>query len=85
MIIPKADGLPEEAIEALEASIPALAATATRAAAARAMLSGLTVLKVEGAHIIACTAGGTTQVVGKAPPRRRVETGKVITVRRLTD
>ena len=85
MIMSTDDGLPEEAIKALEASIPALAAAATRAAAARAMLSGLTVLKVEGAHIIACTANGTTRVVGMVPPRRRVETGKVITVRRLID
>lgn len=85
MIVPTEDELSEEAIDALEASIPALAAVATRAAAARALLSGLTVLKVEDGHIIACTADGTTRVVGKVPPRRRVETGKVITVRRLID
>lgn len=76
-------GLSEKAIDTLEASIPTLAAAATRAACARAMLAGLTVLKVEDAHIVACTADGTVRVIGEVPQRRKVQIGKAITVRRV--
>lgn len=83
MIMAAEDELSEDAIDALEATIPALAVAATRAAYVRAMLTGLPVLAVEGTNIVARSADGTTRIVGEVPPRRKVQIGKAITVCRV--
>ena len=75
--------LSEQAISNLEERIPDIAQSATRIAHLRALAAGYTVLKVEGAHLVASHADGTSLVVGKTKPRRRVKFGEVLTVRRV--
>ncbi|HFL6894506.1 TPA: hypothetical protein ACRNHZ_000788 [Pseudomonas aeruginosa] len=75
--------LSESEIQELEVLIPAQAALATRAASARALASGKTVLKVEGTHILAVSANGVLYAAGEVKPRRKVTIGKPITVCRL--
>lgn len=75
--------LSEEAISSLEAHIPEMAAGATSAAYFRALAAGHTVLQVQGTNVVALDADGTTRIVAKAKPRRKVTVGKVMKVRRL--
>ncbi|MCV4265709.1 hypothetical protein [Pseudomonas capsici] len=75
--------LSEQAITHLEGQIPSVAEGATRAAYVRALAAGHTVLKVEGAYIVASQADGSTRVVGDVKPRRKVTVGASLKVRRM--
>ncbi|MBC9252816.1 hypothetical protein A9179_21335 [Pseudomonas alcaligenes] len=76
--------LSERTVEVLEAQIPALAACATHAAFIRALAAGHAVLKVEGTHIVEVKGDGSMRVVGETKPRRKVSTGEVVKVRRIS-
>ncbi|MBI6796761.1 hypothetical protein [Pseudomonas syringae] len=67
--------LSEEAIQELEAQIPAKASIATRMAYEKAKSSGQTVLLSKGGFIVAECADGTEKVVCASKPRRKVTTG----------
>ncbi|AKF44750.1 hypothetical protein ABNM12_01900 [Pseudomonas syringae] len=69
------DVLSEEAIQELEAQIPAKASLATRMAYEKAKSSGQTVLLSKGGFIVAECADGTEEVVCASTPRRKVATG----------
>ena len=76
--------LSEEALDELESSMPALATVATRSAHIRALASGLPVVKVEGAELVAIRGDGNRVIVGQATTRRRVPVGQTVLVRCLT-
>ncbi|KTB59243.1 hypothetical protein [Pseudomonas syringae] len=67
--------LSEEAIQELEAQIPAKASLATRLAYEKAKSAGQTVLLSKGGFIVAECADGTERVVCASKPRRKVTTG----------
>ncbi|KPW21065.1 Uncharacterized protein ALO83_04793 [Pseudomonas cannabina pv. alisalensis] len=67
--------LSEEAIQELEAQIPAKASLATRMAYEKAKSSGQTVLLSKGGFIVAECADGTEKVVCTVAPRRKVTAG----------
>lgn len=83
MIADSNNPLSEQAISNLEEQIPDVAQSATRTAHLRALAAGYTVLKVEGAFIVASQADGSRQVLGETKPRRRVKLGEVMNVRRV--
>jgi hypothetical protein len=76
--------LSEKAIQNLEAQIPRLAAGATHAAFVRALAAGHGVLKVEGSHIVEMKADGSLRQVCETKPHRKVITGEVVKVRRIS-
>lgn len=73
--------LSDEAIEKLETCIPQVAAGATYAAYVRALAAGHTVVRVEGANLVATSADGAVEVLAPAKPKRKVAVGQVIRVR----
>lgn len=77
----KTDALSDDLMEELEAQVPLIAASATRAAYNRAVASGRTLVKLEGAFIVLSGPDGSKQVLSHAKPRRKVTIGQVFETR----
>ncbi|MDF9758204.1 hypothetical protein [Pseudomonas hunanensis] len=75
--------LSDAAIEHLENQIPDMAAKATRLAYYRAVAAGHTVVTVEQNRILATHADGRVEVLVESRPRRKVQKGQVLTVRKI--
>lgn len=72
--------LSEEAIQDLEAEIPALAAIATRMAYEKAKRSGQTVVLSKGGFIVAEHPDGTERILATCKPMRKVTAGVPFTI-----
>ncbi|MDH0732929.1 hypothetical protein N5F23_04970 [Pseudomonas sichuanensis] len=75
--------LSDAALEYLESQIPKMAAAATRLAYYRAVAAGHTVVTVEQDRIVATHADGQVEVLVESRPRRKVQKGQVLTVRKI--
>ena len=75
--------LSEEAIQELEAQIPALAAMATKMAYDRAKQAGHTVVVSKGGFIVAEHPDGTERTIAACKPTRKVTAGVPFTIGEL--
>ena len=75
--------LSEEAIQELEAQIPALAAMATRMAYDRAKQTGNTLVVSKGGLIVAEYPDGTERTIAVCKPKRKVTAGVPFTIGKL--
>ncbi|NIE73175.1 hypothetical protein F3J44_19265 [Pantoea sp. Tr-811] len=82
----KAKPVSERELDALEASIPALASEATHSAHLRALqASPRGVLRTEDGNLVRVSADGAKTIVAKAKPRRKVKVGETISVRKVSE
>lgn len=80
----KAKKLTEQQLDVLERQVPLHASEATRQAYLRALQgSGEGVLHTDGGELVRIDAQGARQVVAKARPRRKVDVGQTISVRKV--
>lgn len=82
----KAKQATETELDALEQLIPDFAAEATHSAYLRALqVSRHGVLRTDDGHLVRVAADGSRTVVAKAKPRRKVNIGEKISVRKVSE
>lgn len=82
----KAKQATETELDALEQLIPDCAAEATHSAYLRALqVSRHGVLRTDDGHLVRVAADGSRTVVAKAKPRRKVNIGEKISVRKVSE
>ncbi|AXQ48733.1 hypothetical protein N8H41_18115 [Pseudomonas vlassakiae] len=82
----KAKHATETELDALEQLIPDCATEATHSAYLRALqVSRHGVLRTDDGHLVRVAADGSRTVVAKAKPRRRVNIGEKISVRKVSE